>query len=132
MVCGYLETSTVAGPFSKRSTRALVSASSWSSAHATPVPKRASAVTPRRNTPILLFIRIRDVLFRLESIGKLNDKQAGRQPVGIEAAVGKPFIIAFQQQRVREVINKTGCRAIGGRSQRVIRRVVAPDQFEVV
>src|ERR1700690_625341 len=132
MVSGYLETSMVAGPCSYLSMRALVSASSWSSARAPPAPNRTSTATPRRDALNLLFVRISAILACLEPIGKLNDKLAGGQPIGIETAVVQPFVVTFQQQRVREVIDKTGGITIGGRSHRVIGRVVAPDQFQIV
>src|ERR1700690_4438481 len=105
MPCGYLETSMVAGPFSYLSMRALVSASSWSSARTTPAPNKTSVATPRRNTVNLFFIRIiikGYLLFRSESIGKLNDKLTGGQPKGILTAMRQPFVIPFQQQGVGE------------------------------
>ncbi len=52
--------------------------------------------------------------------------------MALRTTVGQPFVITFQQQSVREVIDKTGGRAFGGRSHRVIRRVITPDQFNVV
>src|ERR1039457_6119473 len=95
--------STVAGPFSKRSTRALVSASSGASAAcAMPTPIRASAVTPARTVASLLIISMNGVSFRLEPVGELEDQVVIRPRV--IAAVDE-LVVTLEPQGVGDVVD---------------------------
>src|SRR5437879_373500 len=104
MPSGYFDRSIVAGPFSKRSTRALVSASIGSSAaRATLAPVRASASA----AGIIHF----SFMALLESIDSLEREsvlvQIQRVAVRVDKAVEialEERVRAFEDQRVGDVI----------------------------
>src|ERR1017187_2461979 len=122
--------STVAGPFSKRSTRALVSASSGaSSARATPTPIRASAVTPARTVASLLIISMNGVSFRLEPVGELEDQGVIR--LRVIAAID-PLVVTFKPQGVGDVVD-VACRSPADpRAKAVVCCIVTGNQLEAV
>src|ERR1035437_6824179 len=105
MPSGYFDTSTVAAPFSKRSTRALVSASSSSAA-------RATSALPHSNATTVItfgFLMMCGVL--LESIDSLECEcvpvQIQRVAVRVDEAVEvahEEGVSAFDDQRVGDVI----------------------------
>src|SRR6516225_4878317 len=91
MPSGYFETSMVAGPFSKRSTRALVSGSSCASAPTTRAPAKATNAPLRTSIANLVFFiislgqslltsapKILEHVYNssafLESVGQLGDE----------------------------------------------------------
>src|SRR5579863_10369169 len=83
----------------------------------------SSRLAPKRNSSGC-------VLARLESIGQLQ-----YQPVffvRVVAVAVKEFVIAFEKQRVREVINVPDSFAAFIGAQAVMTQVVAADQFEVI
>src|ERR1039457_2825324 len=122
--------STVAGPFSKRSTRALVSASSGASAaRATLTPTRASAVTPARTVASLLIISMNGVSFRLEPVGELEDQVVIR--LRVIAAVDE-LVVTFKPQGVGDVVDVAGRSPSDPRAEAVVCCIVAGDQLKAV